>query len=186
MFHGKRMQITTHAALLAKWGWNSHRQLSASIIRFLWSSATFTLIGGLMKIAVVVSRVVLGLGFTVFGLNILHPFLNQPLPPEGSLPAQFIAVMGPTHWMTLVGLVQLIGGVLVLLGGTAPLGLALLAPVLVNILAFHICLAGGHGITPGLVFSILEIFLVYSYRSHFKPLLTVRALPTSQESGDPR
>lgn len=132
-----------------------------------------------MKIATAVSRFLLGLGFVVFGANIVHPFLPQPPMPENSLPAQFMAVMGPTHWMTLVGLVQLFGGLLVLLGRTAPLGLTLLAPVLVNILAFHLLLMGGAGIAPGLVFTALELFLLYSYRGYFAPLMTFSAEPTS-------
>ncbi|MBC7465626.1 MAG: hypothetical protein H7256_06495 [Bdellovibrio sp.] len=49
-----------------------------------------------MKIAAVIARVLLGLGFIVFGLNIIHPFLSQPPMQEGSLPAQFMAVM----WLT--------------------------------------------------------------------------------------
>ncbi len=128
-----------------------------------------------MKVAVIISRVLLGLGFVVFGLNLLHPFLPQPPPPPGSLAAQFMAVAFPTHWMGLVGLFQFVGGTFVLLGGTAPLGLLLLAPVLVNILAFHICLMGGEGIAPGLVFSALEGFLLFSYRSYFSRILTTKA-----------
>jgi uncharacterized membrane protein YphA (DoxX/SURF4 family) len=131
-----------------------------------------------MKIAIVISRVLLGAGFFIFGLNILHPFLNAPPPPEGSLTAQFLVVMVPSHWLALIGLVQLVGGLLVLAGRTTPLGLVLLGPVLVNILAFHICIQGGHGIAPGLVFTVLEIFLIYGYRSYFRPLLTLSAVPT--------
>ena len=133
-----------------------------------------------MKIATTVSRFIMGLGFVVFGANIVHPFLPQPPIPEGSLPAQFMTVMGPTHWMTLVGVVQLAGGALVLLGRTAPLGLTLLGPVLVNILAFHVLLMGGAGIAPGLVFSVLELFLLYSYRSYFAPIFTISAEPTHE------
>jgi putative oxidoreductase len=130
-----------------------------------------------MKIATIITRVLLGLGFTVFGLNILHPFLPQPPPPEG-LVTQFLVVMGPTHWMTLVGVFQLVGGLLVLIGGTAPLGLVLLGPVLVNVLAFHILLQGGQGMAPGLVFSALEIFLIYAYRNYFRAIFTTSASPS--------
>jgi uncharacterized membrane protein YphA (DoxX/SURF4 family) len=130
-----------------------------------------------MKIAVVITRTLMGLGFVVFGANIIHQFLPQPSIPAGSLTAQFMAVMVPTHWMILVGGGQLVGGLLLLIGGTTPLGLVMLGPVLVNILAFHICVQGGKGIAPGLVFSIIEIFLVYAYRRYFSSLFTVNATP---------
>jgi len=133
-----------------------------------------------MKTAIVISRFIIGLVFVVFGLNILHPFLPQPPIPEGSLPARFMGVMGPSHWMALAGLFQVFGGVFVLLGRTAPIGLTLLGPVLVNILAFHILLMGGAGIAPGLVFSGFELFLIYSYRSYFAPIFTINAVPTSE------
>src|SRR5258706_16162730 len=129
-----------------------------------------------MKIAARIARVILGLGFVVFRANILHPFIPQPPMPDG-LPSQFVGVMVPTHWMALVGLFQLVGGLLVLLGRTAPIGLTLLGPVLVNILAFHTLLMGGSGIAPGLIFSVLELFLIYSYRDYFSPIFTMSALP---------
>jgi uncharacterized membrane protein YphA (DoxX/SURF4 family) len=127
--------------------------------------------------SILIGRVLLGTGFIIFGLNILHPFLNPPPPPAGSVTAQFVAVMVPSHWMALVGAVQLLGGLLVLAGRTAPLGLVLLGPILVNILAFHAFIQGGQGIAPGLVFSVLEIFLIYAYRSYFRAIFTANALP---------
>ncbi len=125
-----------------------------------------------MKIAILISRVLLGMGFIIFGLNILHPFITTPPPPAGSLTAQFVAVMVPSHWMLLVGILQLLGGLLVVVGRTTPLGLVLLGPILVNILSFHIFIQGGQGIAPGLVFSVLEIFLIYGYRGYFRAILT--------------
>ncbi|MBI3552789.1 MAG: DoxX family protein [Elusimicrobia bacterium] len=131
-----------------------------------------------MNIAVKVCRFLHGLGFVVFGANIVHPFLPMPTLAPGSPVAQFMAVMGPSRWMTMVGLFQLFGGLFVLIGRTAPIGLTLLGPVLVNILAFHICIEHGTGIAPGLVFTALEIFLIYSYRSYFAPIFTLNAEPT--------
>jgi putative oxidoreductase len=131
-----------------------------------------------VKIATVIVRVLFGLGFVIFGANILHPFMPMPLPPAGSPTAQFMGVMAPTGWMTLVGFFQLLGGLLVLAGRTAPLGLVLLGPVLVNILAFHVFIQGGEGIGAGIVFSAFEIFLIYAYRAHFRGIFTVNAKPT--------
>ena len=59
-----------------------------------------------------------------------------------------------------------------------PLGLAILSPILVNILAFHVLLMGGEGLAPGVVFAALAGFLIYAYRAHFRGLLTTRARPT--------
>jgi uncharacterized membrane protein YphA (DoxX/SURF4 family) len=131
-----------------------------------------------MKIAILISRFLLGMGVIIFGLNILHPFMTSPPPPEGSLAAQFVAVMVPSHWIALVGVLQLLGGLLLVIGRTAPLGLVVLGPILVNILAFHIFLQGGQGIAPGLVFSVLEIFLIHAYRGYFRAIVTANALPS--------
>ena len=133
-----------------------------------------------MKIATLVIRTLFGLGFIVFGLNILHPFLPMPPPPEG-LPGQFMAAMVPSHWMELVGFFQLLGGILVIIGRTAPLGLTILAPILVNILAFHLFLTGGAELGAGVVFSTMELFLVYAYRAHFSGIFTTQAKPNEEQ-----
>jgi putative oxidoreductase len=132
-----------------------------------------------MKIFIIICRVLLGLGFCVFGANILHPFLPMPPMPPDTLPSKFMAVMWPTHYMAMAGAFQLVGGLLVLSGRFTPVGLVLLGPVLVNIIAFHVFLDGGKGVGMGLFFSALEIFLIYAYRSAFIPLFTVRA-PTGK------
>ncbi len=131
-----------------------------------------------MKFAVIIIRSLLGLGFIVFGLNILFPFLPQPPMPEGTLSAKFMEVMVPTNYMKLVGIFQLVGGLLLIIGRTAPLGLVILAPILVNIVAFHGFLQNGENIIPGLVFSALEIFLIYAYRNNFKGILSTNARPS--------
>jgi hypothetical protein len=130
-----------------------------------------------MKTATVVARLLLGLGFVVFGANILHPFLPVPPMDPQSLPARFGAIMMETHWMQVIGAFQLVGGLLVLSGRAAPLGLSLLAPVLVNIWCFHLLVMGGAGLGPGAFFTALEAFLIYAYRPHFAPLFSRRAAP---------
>ena len=132
-----------------------------------------------MKYLYLICRILLGLMFVVFGANILHPFMPAPPPPPGSPAAQFMAVMGPIGWMHHVGFFQVLGGLLVLIGGTAPIGLCILGPILVNILIFHILFMGGHGIGPGLVATLLEIILIYGYRSNFAGIFTYKATPTA-------
>ena len=122
-----------------------------------------------MNKAVVVVRVLLGLAFTFFGLNILLHFMNPPPPPGDA--GTFATILATHKYMTFVGLCQLIGGILLLVGRYVPLGLTILAPIIVNILLFHITLLGGEGIVPGLVVLLLEVFLIYAYRRSFLPLL---------------
>jgi hypothetical protein len=50
-----------------------------------------------------------------------------------------------------------------------PLGLAILAPVLVNILDYHITM-NPSGIGPGLVATILWVIAFLPYRSSFAPI----------------
>jgi len=131
-----------------------------------------------MKILALICRILLGLMFIVFGANILHPFLPAPPPPPGTPTAQFMAVMMPTGYMHVVGFFQVLGGLLVLIGGTAPLGLCILGPILVNILTVHTLFMAGHGIAPGLVATLLELILIYAYRANFAGIFTYKATPT--------
>ena len=122
-----------------------------------------------MKIAILIARILLGLMFLVFGANILFPFLPMPASPPSDA-TTFATILATHKYMAFVGLIQVIGGLLLLVGRYIPLGLTLLAPIIVNILLFHTLLAGGHGIAPGLLAAILELFLIYTYRRSFRGL----------------
>jgi uncharacterized membrane protein YphA (DoxX/SURF4 family) len=86
-----------------------------------------------MKTASTVARYLLGVIFLIFGLNGFLNFIHQP-PPSNPLAIQFFVAVSASHYMAVVYLAQVIGGVLLLAGRFVPLGLAILAPVLVNIL----------------------------------------------------
>ena len=126
-----------------------------------------------MKIAVTIARVLLGLTFAFFGANGLHPFLPMGPMPTG-LAGQFIAVFAQSHWVTIVATVQVIAGLLLLVNRYVPLALALLGPVIVNILVFHL-LMNLAGIPPGVVVTILWLFLFYRYRGNFAGLFVAKA-----------
>jgi uncharacterized membrane protein YphA (DoxX/SURF4 family) len=130
-----------------------------------------------MKVLPIICRVLLGLMFIVFGLNVFFHFIHMPPPPPDSLPGQFGTLMVSSGWMNAIAVLQIGGGVLVLLGGTTPLGLVILGPIIVNILLFHICLTSGKGIGLGAFAAVLEILLVHFYRSSFAGIITARAQP---------
>src|SRR5262245_14008901 len=86
------------------------------------------------------ARVVLGLIFTVFGLNGFLHFLPQP--PSTPAAMAFGGALAATGYMfPLIKGTEVLAGVLLLSGRYVPLALTLLAPVVVNIVAFHLFLA---------------------------------------------
>ena len=113
-----------------------------------------------MKIAVIIARILLGLVFLVFGLNMFFHFIpQQPMPGDAGTMAGLMFVHG---WFTFYGILYVIAGLLLLVGRYVPVALVLLGPIIVNILLFHLTLAP-HGIGPGLVCALLELFLIYAY-----------------------
>ena len=121
-----------------------------------------------MKIATIISRSLLGIVFLTFGAN---KFLNfMPAPPVTGMPAQFMGAMFATHYIFVVAAFEVVGGLLLLTGRYAPLGLTLVGPVVVNILAFHTFMAPS-GLPVAFVVSALALFLLWSYRENFSGLL---------------
>jgi len=117
-----------------------------------------------MKTASTIARYLLGILFTVFGLNgFLHFLPMMPMPP---LALQFITVLAVSHYMVLVFLIQIVCGILFLINRYVPLALTLIAPVIVNILHFHVLMNPG-GILPGFIATICWIILFYSVRTAF-------------------
>jgi uncharacterized membrane protein YphA (DoxX/SURF4 family) len=123
-----------------------------------------------MKVAVVIARVLLGLVFFVFGLNGLHPFMqNPPAPPAA---AAFFGALLSTHYMFfLIFGTQVLGGALLLLGIAVPFALVILAPVVVNIVFFHIFLSP-ELLPMALVVAALEAFLAWHYRAAYALLFS--------------
>ena len=125
-----------------------------------------------MKIVSVIARYLLGLMFTVFGLNGFLNFIHQP-PPTNPLAIQFFTAISSSHFAAFFFAVQLIGGLLLLSGFFVPLALTLLAAELYNILAFHLTFAPT-GIPPALVASVLWILVFLQYRNSFNSVLAAK------------
>lgn len=121
-------------------------------------------------------RIVYGLLFLVFGLN---GFLNF-LPPQGAPPPDAGAFLGGLaaagYMFPLIKGTEVIGGLLLLSNRLVPLALVLLAPIVVNIVAFHLFLApAGLGMT--LAFLAAELFLAWRYHGAWRGVLQVNAEP---------
>lgn len=121
-----------------------------------------------MKAIVIIARVLLGLGFVVFGSNAFLQFIHAP-PPEG-LAADFTKALFVSHYFYAIAVLQIVGGAILLIGRFVPLGLTLLGPVIVNILLFHIFLEP-KGLPVAIVFAALTLIVLWANREAFKGLL---------------
>jgi hypothetical protein len=125
-----------------------------------------------MKIAALIARILLGLLFAVFGLNgFLHFIPQQPLPT--GLAGQYVGALFVSHYLVVVFLLELIGGLLLLANRFVPLALVLLGPVVVNILLFHVCLAP-EGLPMALFATVLWFVVFAGVRSAFAGVLVQR------------
>jgi putative oxidoreductase len=125
-----------------------------------------------MKVTTVIARVLLGLIFVVFGSNAFLQFLPMPPLPKG-LTGEYLHAFFASGYAYVIGGLQVIGGLLLLVGRFVPLGLTILGGIIVNIWIFHILMAPAPaGLVPAIVVTILELFLVWQYRNAFRGILS--------------
>jgi uncharacterized membrane protein YphA (DoxX/SURF4 family) len=125
------------------------------------------------RVLPVIARVLMGLMFFVFGLNGFIHFIPQPKDmPEGA-GALFGAFMNSGYMVPLIFTTQVLCGALLLINRFVPLALALIAPVIVNIVLFHAFLAPS-GLPMAFVVLALELYLAWSYRRAFAPMCAMK------------
>ena len=114
-----------------------------------------------MKLAANIVAALLGAIFIVFGLNFFFHFIAIPPPPEGSAAAAFIGAMYSTGYLKLIKVLEVVGGLLLVLPRLRCLGLIIIGAIVFNIACVHQFMFGGIK-DPVVIFSILAcLFLAY-------------------------
>jgi len=127
-----------------------------------------------MRIASIIARYLAGVIFFVMGLN---GFLNFiPVPPPGGIAGQFMGALYVSHYLWVIFAFQVIAGVLLLLNRYVPLAVAMLAPVIVNILTFHALMAPS-GLPLALFVAALWAVIFINVRPAFSGLFQARLQP---------
>ena len=127
-----------------------------------------------MRIASVVARYLAGLIFLVMGLNGFLHFI--PFPPPAGIAGQFMGALYVSHYLWVIFAFQVIAGVLLLVNRYVPLAVAVLAPVIVNILCFHALMAPS-GLPPALFVAVLWVVIFVDVRPAFSGLFQSRMQP---------
>jgi uncharacterized membrane protein YphA (DoxX/SURF4 family) len=138
-----------------------------------------------MKYLPAIVGVLLGLIFIASGAVVLFQLVPMPSPPPADTPAgHFMAAFAPTGYLNFVKALEILGGILVAIPKTRNLGLLVLGPILVNILAFHAFVMKGEGLAspPILILSAMALYLLWCGRREFGGLVTRKRLESGSET----
>lgn len=120
-----------------------------------------------------IAGTLLGLAFLAASIPVLFNLVPFPKMPEGTPAAHFMAAFIPTGYVKFVKMFEFTGGLLVLVPRLRNIGLLLLGPVIVNIIAFSTLIDDPkHLINP--IFGIIlvcALFLLWDARRKFAGLL---------------
>ena len=125
-----------------------------------------------MKIASTIARILLGLTFTIFGLNGFLHFI--PAPPLSGDVLQFFTVLVVSHYYVMIFGVQLICGILLLTDQYVPLAIVVLGAVIANILTFHASMQPA-GFPMATLALVLWFLTAWPIRAQFAPLFARKA-----------
>jgi uncharacterized membrane protein YphA (DoxX/SURF4 family) len=121
-----------------------------------------------------VARILMALLFIFTGLNGFLDFLPHP----ATMPEFSIALFKTRYMFPMIMGTQLVAGVLLLINRYVPLALVLIAPVVVNIVAFHAFLDRPQ-LPVAIVVLLLEVYLIWAYRKAYRPMLAARVTPVA-------
>ena len=124
-----------------------------------------------MKTVSVIARYLAGVIFLVMGLNGFLHFI--PFPPPPGVAGQFMGALYVSHYLWVIFAFQVVAGVLLLANRFVPLAVAVLAPVIVNILVFHVLMAPS-GLPLALFVAVLWAVIFVGVRPAFAGLFQSR------------
>lgn len=125
-----------------------------------------------MKIAMIVVRTLMGL-FLLYA-SVAYFFNLMPAPP--TMPEAVITYnkgIAVAHLLTIAKAVELICGLLLVLGLFVPLATVLIFPITVNIVLMH-AFADPANIGGGILLLVFNLFLAWYYRKNYAPLFQVK------------
>jgi hypothetical protein len=119
-------------------------------------------------------RTLMGLVFFVCGLDGFLHFIPQPTEPPSEPALSFaIGLMKSGYMFPLIKGTEVAVGALLLTNRFVALALVVIAPIIVNIFAFHAFLAPS-GVVLATALVAFELYLAWAHRSAYRPLFTVR------------
>lgn len=137
-----------------------------------------------------VARMLLGAIFVVHGINGFIGIMPEVTATVPDRALAFAAALVIAGLFPFINAIELVAGLFLLTNRFVPLALALLAPIVINLLGFYAVLAGFAPLGTALatLTLALELYLAWTYRDVFRPMLAFRVPPhgpsSSNDGGD--
>ncbi|WPU92065.1 DoxX family membrane protein [Mucilaginibacter sabulilitoris] len=128
-----------------------------------------------MKITVLISRILLGFIYLVFGLDYFFRFIPyQPL-HTGATGAFIAGLKGIGYFYPMIKTIQIVGGISLMINRYAPFSAVVLFPISLNVLLFHTILVPS-GWLMGVTLIVPNLLLGYGYRKYYSGMFTAKAV----------
>lgn len=114
-------------------------------------------------------KILLGAIYVIFGLNFFIGFL--PIPEMSGAAGAFMGgLMAAPYFFPFLKIVEIIGGILLVLGVYGALASVILFPITLSIFLFHAFLAP-EGMIMGVVMLIANIYIMLKHKDQLLPML---------------
>jgi len=129
-----------------------------------------------MKIATIISRILLGFIYLVFGLDYFLHFIPYEPHHTGKVAAFKAGLIGVGYFYPMIKSIQIVGGISLLIDQFAPFFAVVVFPISVNVFLYHTILVL-FGWLMGVLLIGPNLFLGYAYLKYYhgmfvrKPLL---------------
>ena len=128
-----------------------------------------------MKNTVLVSRILLGFIYLVFGLDYFFHFIPyQPL-HTGAAGAFIAGLKGTGYFYPMQKIIQILGGLSLMFNRYAPFSAVVLFPISLNVLLFHTILVPS-GWLMGVTLMVPNLLLGWGYRKYYSGMFTEKAV----------
>ena len=128
-----------------------------------------------MKTTILISRVLLGLIYLIFGLDYFFKFIPyQPL-HTGAAGAFIAGLKGTGYFYPMQKTIQILGGLSLIFNRYAPFSAVVLFPISLNVLLFHTLLVPS-GWLMGVTLMVPNLLLGYGYRKYYSGMFTQKAV----------
>jgi putative oxidoreductase len=128
-----------------------------------------------MKIAILIIRILMGLMLIMGSLVFFYNMVKQAEPPklEGDMKVFFDGIIASVYVMPLVKIIELLCGIAFVSGRFIPLATVVIFPITLNIVLVNTFL-GPKDLAPGLFLLLANLFLAYTYRKNYEPMLAAK------------